>query len=49
MPVRFFITSGATEDCTIAAQLIEEIQAEYLLVDRGYDTDTIILETAEKA
>ena len=31
MPVRFFITSGTTADCTIAAQLIEGFQAEYLL------------------
>ena len=34
MPVRFFITSGTTADCTIAAQLIEGFQAEYLLADR---------------
>ncbi len=38
MPVRFFITSGTTADCTIADRLIEGFQAEYLLVDRGYDT-----------
>ena len=47
MPVRFFITSGTTADCTIAAQLIEGFQAEYLLADRGYDTDAIILKTAD--
>ena len=41
MPVRFFITSGTTADCTVAAQLIEGFQAEYLLADRGYDTDAI--------
>lgn len=33
-----FITSGTTADCTVAAQLIEGFQAEYLLADRGYDT-----------
>ena len=43
MPVRFFITSGTTADCTVAARLIEGFQAEYLLADRGYDTDAIIL------
>ena len=41
MPVRFFITSGTTADCTVVAQLIEGFQAEYLLADRGYDTDAI--------
>ena len=30
MPVRFFVTSGTTADCIIAAQLIEGFQAEYL-------------------
>ncbi|RKJ74432.1 IS5 family transposase [Butyricicoccus sp. 1XD8-22] len=48
MPVRFFITSGTTADCTVAAQLIEGFQAEYLLADRGYDTDAIILKTVNE-
>ena len=46
-PVRFFITSGTTADYTVAAQLIEGIQAEYLLADRGYDTDVIIFKVVE--
>ena len=45
--MRFFITSGTTADCTIAAQLIEGFQAEYLLADRGCDTDAIILKAVE--
>lgn len=48
MPVRFFVTSGTTADCAIAAQLIEGFQAEYLLADRGYDTDAIILKAADE-
>ena len=48
MPVRFFITSGTTADCTIAAQLIEGFQAEYLLADRGYDTDAILLKAVDE-
>ena len=43
MPVRFFISSGTTADCAVAAQLIAGFRAEYLLADRGYDTDAIIL------
>ena len=48
MPVRFFITSGTTADCTVAAQLIEGFQAEYLLADRGYDTVPIIIKAADQ-
>ena len=45
--MRFFITSGTTADCSVAAQLIEGFQAEYLLADRGYDTDAILLKAVE--
>ena len=47
MPARFFITSGTTAACTVAAQLIKGFQAEYLLADRGYDTGAIILKAAD--
>lgn len=42
MPVRFFVTAGTTADCAVAAQLIEGFAAQYLLADRGYDTNEII-------
>ena len=42
MPVRFFVTAGTTADCAVAAQLIEGFAAQYLLADRGYDTNGII-------
>jgi transposase len=42
MPVRIFVTKGTTADCTQAGRLIEGITAEYLLADRGYDSDAII-------
>jgi len=47
MPVRFFITSGTTADCSAAKQLSKGFQAEYLLADRGCDTDAIILKASE--
>jgi transposase len=47
MPVRVLITQGTTADCTQACRLIEGLTAEYLLADRGYDSDAII-EQAEK-
>ena len=48
MLVQFFITSGTTADCTIAARLIEGLQAECLLANRGYDTDAIILKAVDQ-
>ena len=42
MPVRVAVTAGTVADCTQAVALIEGIVAEYLLADRGYDTNEII-------
>jgi transposase len=42
MPVRVIITAGPTADCTKAAQLIEGLDAQHLLADRGYDSDAIV-------
>ena len=42
MPVRMFVTAGTVADCTKAEQLIEGIDAQALLADRGYDTDKVI-------
>ncbi len=42
MPGRITVTQGPTADCTQAGRLIEGITAEYLLADRGYDSDAIV-------
>ena len=42
MPVRAIITEGTTADCIQASALIEGLTAEYLLADKGYDTNDII-------
>ena len=42
MPVRIIITEGTTADCTQAECLIEGIDADHLLADRGYDSDKIV-------
>ena len=42
MPVRILITDGTTSDCKQAHALIEGIDAEYLLGDRGYDSNEIV-------
>jgi transposase len=42
MPIRAIITKGTAADCTQAIPLIEGFTADYLLADRGYDSDEII-------
>ena len=44
MPVRMSLSEGTVADCTQAHSLIEGIAAEYLLADRGYDTNAIVAE-----
>ena len=36
------VTAGTVADCTQAEALIDEIEAEYLLADRGYDTNKVL-------
>lgn len=48
MPVRIFITSGTTADCTQDSRLIEGINAEHLLADRGYDSNEIMKKAREQ-
>ena len=38
------LTEGTVADCTQAHSLIADIPAEYLLADRGYDTNGIVAE-----
>jgi len=42
MPLRVFVTQGTTADCKQAIALIDGFAAQYLLADRGYDSDAII-------
>lgn len=42
MPVRIIVTAGTVADCTQALMLIDGLDAQYLLADRGYDTDAIV-------
>ena len=41
------ITSGTVADCKQACSLIDGINAEYLLADRGYDSDVIVKKVEE--
>lgn len=42
MPINFIITAGTTADCTQATSLLDGLSPEYVLADRGYDTDEIV-------
>ena len=44
MPVRLELTEGTTADCTQAQSLTADLPAQYLLADRGYDTNAIVAE-----
>ena len=48
MPVRMLVTAGTTADCSQACRLVEGITAEYLLADKGYDSDTLMGVLKEK-
>lgn len=37
-----FISSGTVADCQFGEKLIEGISADYLLADKGYDSDAIV-------
>lgn len=44
MPVRVIVTEGTTHDSKEATGLIEGIKAGYLLADKAYDSDELILQ-----
>jgi Transposase DDE domain len=42
MPVRAIITTDTRADCAEAENLIDGFQMDYLLGDKGYDSDAIV-------
>ena len=44
MPVRLSLTEGTVADCTQAPALMGDLAAQYLLADRGYDTNAVVAE-----
>lgn len=42
MPIRFLITAGNQADCTQGIPLLEDLALQYVLADKGYDTDAIV-------
>ncbi len=48
MPVRMILTEGTAADYSQAIPLIEDIEAEHLLVDKGYDSNEIVEEALSR-
>ena len=42
LPVRVLVIAGTTADCTQAGPLIKNLDAQYLLAHRGYDSNDIV-------
>ena len=42
------VTAGTVSDGSQALELIEGIEAEHLLADKGYDSDTVVLGVLER-
>ena len=42
MPVDFLVTGGQVNNCTQAIELLGERKAEWVLADKGYDSQAIL-------
>jgi len=41
-PIRFILTAGQSSECLQAEALITDLDAQYILGDKGYDMDALI-------
>ena len=48
LPLRVIITAGTAADCSLASRLIEGLSADYLLADKGYDSQAIIQQAKQQ-
>jgi IS5 family transposase len=42
LPLDFIVTAGQVHDCTQAVALLGGRKAEYVLADKGYDSEAIL-------
>jgi transposase len=45
--IRFILTGGERNDITEAESLIENLSADYVLADKGYDSEALVLKLEE--
>jgi len=48
MPLRVLVTTATQADCSQAAALIEGLQAQHLMADKGYDSDAIVQQVQQQ-
>lgn len=41
-PVRLFLSEGQTSEYTLANELISGLQPDYVIADKGYDSDSFV-------
>jgi len=46
--LRFILTGGERHDITQAQQLIENLSADYVIADKGYDSEALVLKLQEQ-
>lgn len=46
-PLRFVLTGGQLNDCTQANRLLENVKTEYVIADKGYDSERVLGKVAE--
>jgi transposase len=46
--LRFILTGGERNDITQAQQLIENLSADYVIADKGYDSEALVLKLQEQ-
>jgi transposase len=46
-PLRFVVTAGQVNDCTQADRLLENVKTEYVIADKGYDTEKVLEKVEE--
>ena len=46
--LRFILTGGERHDITQAEQLIENLSADYVIADKGYDSEAFVLKLKER-
>jgi transposase len=42
--LRFILTSGSTNDITQGAALIKDFEVDYVIADKGYDSDDFVIQ-----
>jgi transposase len=46
-PLRFVVTGGQVNDCTQADRLLENVETEHVIADKGYDSEGVLRKIEE--